>query len=111
MSEISQHDFAAARQQGRIKVVDVREADEFASGHVPGAASIPVGQLTHRLAEIDRTQPVYVICASGHRSAVAAEVLTQRGFDAFSVLGGTSAWGKAGHPVDYGTSNSTAQGN
>ena len=110
MSDISQIDFAAARQHGRIRVVDVREDDEFASGPVPGAVSIPMGQLTHRLAEIDPAQPVYVICASGGRSAVTADGLMRRGFDAYSVVGGTRAWTKSGRSVDYGTDSSTVQG-
>jgi rhodanese-related sulfurtransferase len=110
VSDISQTDFAAARQHGRIQVVDVREDGEFASGHVPGAVSIPMGQLTNRLAEIDQTQPVYVICASGGRSAVTSDVLVQRGFDAYSVVGGTRAWTKTGQPVHYDTNTSITRG-
>jgi rhodanese-related sulfurtransferase len=109
VSEISQHDFAAVRQHGHVQLVDVREDGEFTSGHVPGAASIPMGEVTHRLAELDPTRPVYVICATGRRSAITADALMQRGFDAYSVLGGTSAWARSGHRVDYGVDNSTAQ--
>lgn len=110
MSEISQTDFAAAHRDGRIQVVDVREDGEFASGHVLGAVSIPMGQLADRLAEIETTRPVYVICASGGRSAVTTDVLVRRGFDAYSVVGGTRAWTKAGQPVDHGTDTSITRG-
>ena len=49
-------------------LVDVREAREYADGHVPGAVLMPMGQLASRLAELDRAKPVFVICASGNRS-------------------------------------------
>ncbi|GAA2093718.1 hypothetical protein GCM10009841_03640 [Microlunatus panaciterrae] len=103
MSEINQTDFARTHCDGRSQVVDVREREEFASGHVPGARWIPMGQLTNRLAEIDRTQPVYVICATGGRSSAMTDVLRHHGFDARSVAGGTSAWMAAGRVIDYGT--------
>ena len=85
-------------------VVDVREAGEYAEGHVPGARLIPMGQLTSRLDELDRKQPVYLICASGNRSGAMADVLSSRRFDAVNVLGGTTAWIRSGRPVEKGAS-------
>ena len=70
--------------------------------HVPGAASIPMGQLPDRLAEINRSKPVFVICQAGGRSAAMTDVLLAQGFDAHSVNGGTAAWTTAGRPVDTG---------
>ena len=102
MCDISQHDFAAARRLGDAQVIDVREVEEFISGHVPGAASIPMGQLMTRLSEVDRFRPVYLICATGRRSAVVTDVLTRQGFHAQSVSGGTRAWLAAGRAVDRG---------
>ena len=83
-------------------VVDVRETTEYADAHVPGAVNIPMGRLTSRLHELDRTGPVHVICASGNRSAAMAEVLLAQGFDAVNVVGGTSAWLRSGRPVAHG---------
>jgi len=80
-------------------VVDVREPDEFATGHVPDAVNIPLGQLPERLGDLPAA-PVYLICQSGGRSAKATELLTGRGVDAINVEGGTSAWIAAGYPVE-----------
>ncbi|WP_368499846.1 rhodanese-like domain-containing protein [Herbiconiux sp. A18JL235] len=81
-------------------VIDVREPDEFASGHVPGATNIPVSQLGERFGEIPTDTTVHVICQSGGRSARATEALAAAGVDAVDVAGGTSAWRSGGHPVE-----------
>jgi rhodanese-related sulfurtransferase len=69
--------------------------DDFAAAH---AALIPMGQLPDRLAEIDRSKPVFVVCQSGGRSASMTDVLLHHGFDAHSVTGGTEAWARTGRP-------------
>jgi rhodanese-related sulfurtransferase len=87
--------------QGAL-LLDVREADEYASGHAPGSVLIPLGQLDKRLKEIEgfQNKPVVLICRSGRRSAAAAEILRKAGFsDARNVDGGMMAWEKAGLPV------------
>ena len=93
-------DQAAAAMAGGGAIVDVREPAEYREGHIPGAVNIPMGQLTSRLTELDRQQPVYVVCASGNRSSAMTEVLTAAGFDAINVAGGTSAWIRSGRPVE-----------
>ncbi|NYG55943.1 rhodanese-like domain-containing protein [Nocardioides perillae] len=85
---------------GGATLIDVREPAEYRQGHVPQAANIPMSQLTARLGELDPTQPVYVVCASGNRSSAMTDVLTARGFDAVNVLGGTSAWIRSGRPIE-----------
>ncbi len=85
-----------------VTLVDVREPMEFAEAHVPGALLIPMGRLTARLAELDRSEPVYLICRSGQRSAVMCDVLAAEGFDAVNVAGGTLAWVRAGKPYERG---------
>lgn len=92
-----------ARSDGAT-VVDVREPAEYVAGHVPGSTLLPMGQLPSRLDELDRTRPVYVVCASGNRSAAMTDLLRASGFDAFSVAGGTTAWARSGRPVETGTS-------
>ena len=101
MREVSIHDLSEALDTGAV-VVDVREPDEYAEGHVPTAVHIPMGHLPARVGELDRSQPVYVICASGNRSAEVTNYLTSAGFDAASVAGGTTAWAKAGRPIQKG---------
>lgn len=85
---------------GGATLVDVREPFEYRQGHVPQAVNIPMSQLTSRLGEIDRTRPVYVVCASGNRSGAVTDVLTSQGFRAVNVLGGTSAWIRSGRPIE-----------
>lgn len=99
MREIAIDQAAAALDRGAA-VVDVREPAEYRTGHLPGAVNIPMGQLTSRLGEIDRTRPVYVVCASGNRSSAMVDVLTAAGYDATNVAGGTSAWIRAGRPIE-----------
>ena len=99
MRELTIDQTAEAIDRGAV-VVDVREAAEFGEGHLPGARNIPMGQLPARLGEIDRDRPVCVVCASGNRSRAMTEVLTAAGFDAANVAGGTSAWLRAGRPVE-----------
>jgi rhodanese-related sulfurtransferase len=84
---------------GGATIVDVREPSEYVAGHVPGAMLIPMGQVPHRMAEIHRGAPVYVVCASGNRSAAMTDFLRNAGFDAYSVAGGTSGWARSGRPV------------
>jgi rhodanese-related sulfurtransferase len=80
-------------------IVDVREPGEYVAGHVPGAVLIPMGQLPGRMAELDQNAPVYIVCASGNRSATMTGFLRSAGFDAYSVAGGTSGWARSGRPV------------
>jgi rhodanese-related sulfurtransferase len=95
----------ATMQSNGALLLDVREADEYAQGHAPGAILIPLGQLGQRLTEIARykNQPVALICRSGNRSAKAQKLLEQAGFSATSnVEGGMIAWQKSGLPVVLG---------
>lgn len=86
--------------RGGCVVIDVREPDEYAAGHVPGARLLPLGELAARHEEIAETDRLHVICASGKRSLQAARWLKDMGYDAVSVAGGTIAWTEAGLPVD-----------
>jgi len=61
--------------------IDVRQPAEVAAGTLPGAVNIPLGDLPDRLAELDRTRRVVLLCRSGGRSANAAAALTAAGFD------------------------------
>ena len=98
--EIDIEQFATARSLGTV--VDVRERHEYAAGHVSDALPIPMGQLTARAHELDRSRPVYVICATGNRSLAMTDLLRAAGFDAWSVTGGTTAWARSGRPVEGG---------
>lgn len=82
-------DLDAVRESALI--LDVRTAEEYASGHVPGAPNIPHTELRARLDEIRAAadgRPVRVMCQSGVRSAIAHRVLDQAGIDSASLSGG-----------------------
>ncbi len=101
MREIDIDQAAAALDDGGT-VLDVRERNEYVGAHVPGVTWIPMGQLTNRLDELDKSDPVYVICASGNRSSAMTDVLVAAGFEAYSVAGGTRAWADSGRPLEQG---------
>jgi len=84
-------------------VLDVREPEEYAHGHVPGAVSLPQADLASRLDEVPRDRPVMLVCQRGMRSYRAAQFLVQMGIDQVaSVKGGTAAWRAAAKPLAMG---------
>jgi rhodanese-related sulfurtransferase len=83
-------------------VLDVREDKEYASGHIPKAKHIPMGQLASRIKELDKfkSRPILVTCRSGHRSARACGMLKKAGFETvYNQAGGIIAWERANLPV------------
>ncbi len=80
-------------------LLDVREDDEWAAGHAPGARHIPLGQLGARTAEIPQDVDIYVLCRAGSRSGYAARSLTGAGWQAVNVAGGMQDWAAAGRPM------------
>ncbi len=90
------------------QVIDVREAEEFAAGHLPEAKNVPLAKLADRINEIERfkDKPVIVCCASGMRSGKACGELRKLGFaKVHNLSGGIDAWAGAGYPVKKGTRN------
>jgi hydroxyacylglutathione hydrolase len=82
-------------------ILDVREPEEFARGHVPKAVNLPQADLATRLDEVPRDRPIMTICQSGMRSLRSAQFLRQQGFDqVVSVAGGTAEWRASGRPVE-----------
>jgi NADPH-dependent 2,4-dienoyl-CoA reductase/sulfur reductase-like enzyme/rhodanese-related sulfurtransferase len=69
-------------------VLDVRTADEFAGGHIPGAVNVPLDQLRESLGKLDRQRPIIAYCQVGQRGYLATRILTQAGFDAANLSGG-----------------------
>lgn len=75
-------------RDGSVTLLDVRTAQEFATGNIDGFVNIPVDELRERAGELDKDKPVYVICQSGLRSYIAARILTGRGFEVYNFAGG-----------------------
>ncbi|HEX7097284.1 MAG TPA: rhodanese-like domain-containing protein [Acidimicrobiales bacterium] len=99
--EIDVDELAARRLDG-APLFDVREPDEYAEAHVPGAVMVPLATVPDQLDRFSVPGPVYVICASGGRSKRAVQFLRSQGIDAVNVAGGTKAWLAAGHPYERG---------
>lgn len=89
--EVDIETFAEAYTNGAT-VLDVRNPDEYEAAHLQGAVLIPLGELADRQDEIPDADPLYVICAVGGRSLAAAKALTNAGYNALSVAGGTKGW-------------------
>ena len=86
-------------------ILDIREVDEFAAGHLPEAQNIPAGKLAERIAELEKfkDKPIVVCCASGMRSNKSCGELKKQGFEKLhNLAGGVDAWVGAGYPVKKG---------
>jgi rhodanese-related sulfurtransferase len=82
-----------------LVVLDVREDDEWAAGHIEGSVHIPLMQLANRFAEVPATGQTLVVCRVGSRSAQAAAYLLQQGVDSVNLAGGLAAWASARRPL------------
>ncbi|MDN3294118.1 rhodanese-like domain-containing protein [Streptomyces ficellus] len=84
-------------------VLDVREDDEWAAGHVEGALHVPMSDFVARFGEVTEAvsggRTAYVMCRVGGRSAQVTQYLVQQGIDAVNVDGGMLAWEGAGRPM------------
>ena len=101
--EISRATFSERWAHGRenLTLVDVRSAEEFAAGHLPGAINIPVDQLETRVSELKSGDEIVVYCLSGVRSARAIELLRGREFTHIEHLAGDySEWESSGGPIE-----------
>lgn len=88
--------------QGKTVVLDVRDAAEFATGHLQNAKNIPLAELPNRLKELEKSKSATIItvCERGIRSATAAGVLNKVGFEqVVSLEGGVAAWKSQGLPT------------
>lgn len=101
-AEVSVQKAAELRNQG-VFVLDVREPDEWAQAHIPGATLIPLGELQARVNELPKDQPVLVYCRSGNRSATGRDILKAAGFEnVTSMAGGINQWMAAGYETVSG---------
>ncbi|MUG46504.1 rhodanese-like domain-containing protein [Paenibacillus woosongensis] len=91
--EISPQELSARLKKGEsVKMLDVREPEEWAAGHIKGAKHIPLGQVLERLRELDADEELIVICRSGNRSGLACELLEEKAFNVVNMTGGLMAW-------------------
>jgi rhodanese-related sulfurtransferase len=83
-----------------VDLVDVREPQEWALGHIPGSRHVPLGTLMREPKRHLKSDRVIFVCAHGVRSLTAAAVAAHEGFQVvFSLEGGVDGWAQAGYPV------------
>lgn len=88
--------------QGKTVVLDVRDAADFADGHLQNAKNIPLSELPNRIKEIEKSKnaTIITVCDRGIRSSSAESILKKAGFgQVFSLEGGLSAWKSQGLPT------------
>ena len=100
--EVDAAHFDKHRSDGAV-VLDVRSAEEYAKGHVPGALNIDINApgFASKVSDFDKSKPILVNCHAGSRGAIAAAELGKLGFKTVCNLeGGLGAWEKAGHKAE-----------
>ena len=83
-------------------VLDVRQPEEYRSGHIEGAKLVPLGELDRRMQSLPKNREIVCVCASGNRSQSATRALVDAGFNAHNMKGGMLSWRRAGLPVKKG---------
>jgi len=101
---IAPADLQARRDAGTAPVViDVRTAEEYATGHIPGAVNIPYDQVAERISEVDAEHGVALYCMVGPRARKGEAALLESGYTSvFHIDGGLAAWQQSGLPVERG---------
>ena len=95
VTSLSADEFAERYNAGNVKVIDVRKPDEFTSGHVKGAENIALDTINDNMSALSKNETLYVHCAGGYRSMIAASILKARGFDdVVNIEGGFGAMSK-----------------
>jgi rhodanese-related sulfurtransferase len=75
-----------------LEILDVREPDEWESGHIPGAKHIPLSVIAKALSELDPKKETFVVCRSGGRSSMACDFLSSMGYNVVNMPGGMLEW-------------------
>jgi len=102
LEEIDRKTILQKARAGEVVVLDVRPADEFASGHLPHARSLPITDIEHRLSELPPRIPVVAYCRGPFCMFAkdAVELLRNKGFTAFHLSDGVAEWRARGLPVE-----------
>lgn len=89
---ISADEFYQKSKVENIRIIDVRETDEFLRGHIPTAKTLPLSELKQHINQLDKNEEYYINCQSGVRSVNACDFLDSEGYQVINVLGGMSSW-------------------
>lgn len=97
------HDFQAIHNQLKSDetILDVRNPDEFSSGHIANAVNIPLPSLPERLDELKHSSKIFIHCKRGGRAKTAFEILENAGFKNLVCINdaGMDLWAESGYPV------------
>jgi len=86
--------------QGKLKIIDVREHAEIATGTVPGADAVPMNSIPSHMESLNRDDELVIVCRSGQRSAQVCLFLQQQGFkNVFNLRGGIMQWATNALPI------------
>ena len=102
LSNVTVHDAQIILEGGAL-LLDVRQDDEFALGHAPGALHIPLAELPDHLARLDKHRRIVCACRSGGRSSRASQFLLEQGYNVVNLEGGMMAWAGEGQPLECAT--------
>jgi rhodanese-related sulfurtransferase/transcriptional regulator with XRE-family HTH domain len=101
VQKVNVRDAESLVARGDVDVIDVREQNEWMTGHLPSARHVPLGDLRANFGAAKVGPKALFVCAKGGRSLSAAEFAVANGVtEAFSLEGGTEAWAAAGLPID-----------
>ena len=83
-------------------IIDVRQPQEYRTGHIKGAKLVPMQKLKNELERLPKNREILCVCHSGARSGRAVRQLNDAGLNALNLRGGMIAWERAGFPVKRG---------
>lgn len=112
LEPIGSADLVDRLQRGQVTIIDVRPAEEFAAGHIPGALSIPLAELTARLPELRKDSEIVAYCRGPYcvLAPQAIEILRRAGLRARRLVEGLPEWRLAGLPVEVVVAGSSQVG-
>ena len=104
MEPVNRDDLLRRVAEGGVTVLDVRPVDEYRAGHIPGALSVPLGQLKEILANLPADQEIVAYCRGPYcvLAVQAVEVLRGKGFNAIRLEESVQDWRAMGLPVEIG---------
>ncbi len=104
LEPVAREELLARARRGEVTVIDVRPAEEYAAGHLPGALHLPLDELERRLSELDPDQEIIAYCRGPHCVLAfdAVARLRARGLRARRLQDGYPEWALAGLPVERG---------
>lgn len=104
MEPVNRNDLLKRVIEGGVTVLDVRPADEYRTGHIPGALSVPLGHLKNLLSKLPKDQEIVAYCRGPYcvLAIQAVEMLREQGFEAIRLEDGIQDWRAMGLPVEIG---------